>query len=246
MGVVDEPCRPILCSSLPELKPGSPRSTMNAVKCSPSTFAKMMKRSAKPPLLIHIFSPLSDQLPSGSFVARVFAASASEPEPDSLRAYAPISSPVIRRGRYVCFCSVVPKSTSGRMLRFACPPNVVANEADGPIRSTTARDEALSRSSPPYSSGTAMLSSPSSPHRRTSERANCQSLLSSRSRLGKTSLSTNSVVVLAISLCSSESFSGGKTSEEGGSSSSHEPPLREKDVEGVAVVIAVQRLQRRP
>ena len=41
-GVVDEPCRPILCSSLPHETPSKPRSTMNAVKCSPSTFAKTM------------------------------------------------------------------------------------------------------------------------------------------------------------------------------------------------------------
>jgi hypothetical protein len=59
---------------------------MNAVKCSPSTFAKTTITSAKPPLLIHIFSPLSTQLPSGCFVARVFAASASLPDPDSLSA----------------------------------------------------------------------------------------------------------------------------------------------------------------
>ncbi|MNC84873.1 hypothetical protein D3C83_04410 [compost metagenome] len=86
MGVVDEPCRPILCSSLPALTPANDRSTMNAVKCSPSTLAKTMITSAKPPFEIHIFSPFSDQLPSSRFVARVFAASASEPEPDSLRA----------------------------------------------------------------------------------------------------------------------------------------------------------------
>ena len=86
IGVVDEPCRPILCSSLPELTPGNARSTMNAVNCSPSTFAKTMITSAKPPLVIHIFSPLSTQLPSGCFTARVLAASASEPDPDSLSA----------------------------------------------------------------------------------------------------------------------------------------------------------------
>ena len=45
-----------------------------------------MKTSAKPPLVIHIFSPFSTQLPSACFVARVLAASASEPEPDSLSA----------------------------------------------------------------------------------------------------------------------------------------------------------------
>ena len=84
--MVDEPCRPILCSSLPELRPPNARSTMKAVNCSPSTLAKTMKMSAKPPLEIHIFSPESDQLPSGCFVALVFAASASDPDPASLSA----------------------------------------------------------------------------------------------------------------------------------------------------------------
>ena len=51
------PCR--------SLTPGNARSTMNAVNCSPSTLAKTMKTSAKPPLVIHIFSPLSTKLPSG-------------------------------------------------------------------------------------------------------------------------------------------------------------------------------------
>ncbi len=83
---MEEPWSPILCSSFPELTPGNDFSTMNAVNCSPSTFAKTMITSAKPPLLIHIFSPLSTQLPSGCRIARVRAASASEPEPDSLSA----------------------------------------------------------------------------------------------------------------------------------------------------------------
>ena len=88
--MVDDPCSPILCSSCPLLTPGNPRSTMKAVNCSPSTLAKTMKMSANPPLVIHIFSPLRAKLPSGILVARALAPSASEPEPDSLSAYAPI------------------------------------------------------------------------------------------------------------------------------------------------------------
>ena len=38
-GVVEEPCRPSLCSSLPEVTPAQARSTRKAVKCSPSTLA---------------------------------------------------------------------------------------------------------------------------------------------------------------------------------------------------------------
>ena len=42
---------------------------MNAENCSPSTLAKTMNRSAKPPLVIHIFSPVIDHEPSASRVA---------------------------------------------------------------------------------------------------------------------------------------------------------------------------------
>ena len=206
IGVVEEPCSPILCSSLPELTPGNARSTRKAVNCSPSTFAKTTIRSAKPPLLIHIFSPLSSQLPSGCFTARVFAASASDPEPDSLKAYAPMISPATSFGRYFSFCSSVPNITSGRMHRFACPPNVVANDAARASRSTTTKDEALSRSRPPYCSGTAMPKRPRSAARRIIDRANSQSLASRRSVAGSSSLSTNSCAICAISRCSSVSL----------------------------------------
>jgi len=66
--------------------PGKARSTRKAENCSPSTLAKTQMRSAKPPLVIHIFSPFSTKLPSAWRTARVLAASASEPAPDSLRA----------------------------------------------------------------------------------------------------------------------------------------------------------------
>ena len=72
---------------------------MNAVKASPSTLAKTMNTSAKPALVIHIFSPDSEKLPSASRVARARAPSASEPEPDSLRQYAPTSVPLTSPGR---------------------------------------------------------------------------------------------------------------------------------------------------
>src|SRR5829696_8150005 len=98
IGVVDDPCSPSLCSSLPLDTPAHWRSTMNAVKCSaldsaradpepvegsPSvTCANITKTSATPPLLIHIFSPDRRKLPSACFTAFVLAPSASEPDPD--------------------------------------------------------------------------------------------------------------------------------------------------------------------
>ena len=72
---------------------------MKAEKCSPSTLAKTTMTSAKPPLVIHIFSPESRKLPSGCRVAFARAPSASDPEPDSLSAYAPTSSPETSFGR---------------------------------------------------------------------------------------------------------------------------------------------------
>ncbi len=48
---------PIFFSSAPMEKPGVSRSTMKQENFSPSTLAKMMNTSAKPPLVIHIFCP---------------------------------------------------------------------------------------------------------------------------------------------------------------------------------------------
>ncbi len=56
--VVEEPSSPSLISSRPLTTP-MPRSTRKAVNLSPPTFAKMVNRSAKPPLVIHIFCPVS-------------------------------------------------------------------------------------------------------------------------------------------------------------------------------------------
>jgi hypothetical protein len=55
--VVEEPSSPSFGSSRPLARP-IPRSTTKAVNRSPSTFAKTVKTSAKPPLVIHIFWPL--------------------------------------------------------------------------------------------------------------------------------------------------------------------------------------------
>ena len=54
--VVEEPLMPILCSSAPFVSP-SCRSTMKPENLSPSILAKTMNTSAKPPFVIHIFSP---------------------------------------------------------------------------------------------------------------------------------------------------------------------------------------------
>ena len=56
--LVLDPLIPILCSSSPKVRPGVPRSTMNALNLSPSTLANTVNTSAKPALVIHIFCPL--------------------------------------------------------------------------------------------------------------------------------------------------------------------------------------------
>ena len=55
--VVDDPSSPSFFSSEPLTTPML-RSTRNAVNFSPSTFAKIVNRSANPPFVIHIFWPL--------------------------------------------------------------------------------------------------------------------------------------------------------------------------------------------
>ena len=233
--VVDDPCSPILCSSLPLFTP-KPRSTRNAVNWPLSnpgapvprpsfiTFANTTNRSAKPPLVIHIFSPLRTKLPSGCFVARVRAPRASEPDPVSLSPYAPIDSPDSSFGRYFRFCSSVPNRYSGLTVSFACAPNVAPNDADRDMRSLTISDVTLSRPRPPYSSGTSTPISPRSAARLTSCRASDQSFSSSLSSTGRISFATNSSAVRAMRRCSSVSLSGVKTSSGSPDCRSHSPP----------------------
>ena len=58
--LVEEPLIPIFFSSALRVIPGVSASTKNAVKfLSSSIFANTVKRLAKPPLVIHIFCPLT-------------------------------------------------------------------------------------------------------------------------------------------------------------------------------------------
>src|SRR5262245_6756802 len=103
---------------------------MNPENFSPSTLANTVSTSAKPPLVIHIFSPFRTQwFPSSLNRAVDFAASASDPEPDSLKQYALIHSPEPIFGKYFCFCSSVPKRTIGSSPILLVAPKPVENEA---------------------------------------------------------------------------------------------------------------------
>ena len=92
---------PILSSCWPWLTPGQAASTMNAVifPASEEVRANTVYRSAMPPLVIQIFSPLSVQLPSAFLSAWVRIEAASEPAPDSVRQNAAIISPLASFGR---------------------------------------------------------------------------------------------------------------------------------------------------
>ncbi len=79
----------------------------------------MMKKSAKPPLVIHVLVPSMRQ-PSPLAVARARMAAVSEPASGSVSAYAPSSSPVASRGRYFAFCSSLPNRSSGAAQSPAC------------------------------------------------------------------------------------------------------------------------------
>ena len=70
----------------------------------------------KLPFVIHCFVPVSRQ-PSPSRSARVRSERASEPEPDSVSANAPIFSPRASGGTSVCACSSVPNWTIGSVAR---------------------------------------------------------------------------------------------------------------------------------
>ena len=96
---------------------------------------------------------------------RVLAPSASEPEPGSLRQYAPTNSPVRAAEGTSASVPRCRRATSGRIVRLACAPKVAPNEADRAIRSLTIIDVTLSSCRPPYASATSTPSRPSSPQR---------------------------------------------------------------------------------
>ena len=87
-------------------------------------------------------------MPSGESRATVFAPSASEPLPASLSAYAATFLPLARSGRYLAFCSGVPKKTIGSVPMPVCAPKVVAQDPSPACDSATSIEVTLSRPSP--------------------------------------------------------------------------------------------------
>ena len=113
---VEEQRIPSFFSSLPMRRPGVGFSTIKALRrrlgASGSVTAMSTMTPASWPLVTKIFVPVMCQRSSLSS-ARHVAAPASLPLPGSVSDRHPISSPPARRGRYVVFCSVVPKVMIG-------------------------------------------------------------------------------------------------------------------------------------
>ncbi len=84
---------------------------MPAWPASGSVFAKTVYRFATPAFVMKRFEP-SRTYSSPSRRAVVRIAALSEPEPDSVSAYAGNHSPLANFGRYFAFCSSVPASLS--------------------------------------------------------------------------------------------------------------------------------------
>ena len=107
--------------------------------CTSGVLAKTVKKSAMPPLVIQIFSPLRIQsLPSRRAVVRT--AAASEPAPGSVRQKAAIISPVVSFGSQRAFCASVPKRSRPRMPMELCAPTVRAIEPSNLAISCSTRE----------------------------------------------------------------------------------------------------------
>ena len=95
--------------------------------------------------------------------AFVTSAPASEPEPGSVRANAPIVSPRASGGTKRAHCSSVPNASSGSVQAEVCTATVTPTPASARDSSSSARMyERKSAPAPPCSSGTHTPSSPSS------------------------------------------------------------------------------------
>ena len=86
-GQVELPRMPSLCSSGPTVSPGVAALDQEAGELLAVDLGETVNRSAKPALVMYCLVPVSFQvLPSADSTALVLAASASEPEPGSVRA----------------------------------------------------------------------------------------------------------------------------------------------------------------
>ena len=126
-----------------------------------------MKRSAKPPLVIHIFSPFRTKLPSGCRVALRLGAErvgAGARFAEAVRADDLAGDAASADTSAFCASRAEERERQHRevgLARRTSAPNDA--DVDMLLRDDQRRD--LVEATPPYSSGTSMPSSPSSPQR---------------------------------------------------------------------------------
>ena len=137
--VVDEPWRPILCSSLPLVTPPNARSTMNARELLAVDLGEddedVGEAAVGDP---HLLAVQHEAAVAPDATARVFAPSASEPEPDSLRRVR--ADRARRTAASAGICASAPpcrKATAAESSEFACAPKAAPNEADRAMPSLT-------------------------------------------------------------------------------------------------------------
>ncbi len=136
--------------------------TPRAPAVSGSVRAKSTNVPARDPFVIHCFEPFSFH-PSSAGSADVRSEPASEPDPDSVRANAPICSPRASGGTNRDLCSSVPNVRIGRVVALVCTATVTPTPASALESSSRTRMyERKSAPAPPYSSGTHTPMRPSS------------------------------------------------------------------------------------
>ena len=148
-------------STLPTVKPGVPASTMMAdIPFSPAAgFVRANTTSTParlPPEMKHLVPLSTYSLVSVSRMAVVWARAASLPAPGSVRAKAPSSPPLVRRGRYFCFWASVPYlAMAWGAMRWM--DRVAAEAMHFLANSDTAMTSSvMPPPTPPYSLGTPM------------------------------------------------------------------------------------------
>ena len=145
-------------------------------------------------------------------MARVCIAKASEPEPASLSAYAPIFS-AASCVRYFFFCSGFPQRSKALFTRVFCTSTRTPTDASIRESSSTARMAWKNEPpAPPYSSGVSMPIKPTSKHCFSSagSRCPCSSIASTRLRI---SPSANSRTLVRNICSSSESVVSGRAND---------------------------------
>ncbi len=159
---VEEEFSPSFSSSRVTANPSAPARTTNA-EIPRSSRANTRKVAACEPLVIHCFVPV--MRPS---TARLRIADASDPEPASVSANAPISSPAASAGTYGDAWA-----SSGSVQALVCTATVTPTPASARESSSSTRTyDRKSAPAPPCSSGTQTPISPSSPSSPNSSRGN--------------------------------------------------------------------------